>query len=461
MIYKILEEISKESSTNEKMIILSKYKDNKTLKDVLYLTYSGRIKFHIKNIPVILENCSTMTLEDAIVSLSEIYNRKKTGNVAIEHLKNIISSCSIEDSIVITRIIGRDLKIGMGSRNINKVFPKLIEEIPYMGAKPYSKKGIEAILKKGDAYSQIKMDGQYVNVIKINDTVELFSRQGEETFIYGAKFVKSLSNIDDIVLNGELTIPGIPRYASNGIITSLIDFGKKKNDNVDTSKKEFKFFAENGMTIQQALDRIQLTCWDCVPFENFYSCDCKIPYNKRFEKLQNVLKDLENVKVVDYKILSTFEDVMKHFTEAVSNGEEGTVVKEFDGVWKNGKPSSQCKVKKKETFDLKVVAFNYGEKGTKNERRISSLDVTSEDGLLKTSPFGINEEDMEYITNNMDNLMGKIVEVKCCGVSHDSFDNYSLLHPIFIKFREDISTANTLEECLEKDRMVTELGGDE
>ena len=89
---------------------------------------------------------------------------------------------------------------------------------------------------------------------------------------------------------------------------------------------------------------------------------------------------VENVKVVDYKILSTFEDVMKHFTEAVSNGEEGTVVKEFDGVWKNGKPSSQCKVKKKETFDLKVVAFNYGEKGTKNERRISSLDVTSEDG---------------------------------------------------------------------------------
>lgn len=89
------------------------------------------------------------------------------------------------------------------------------------------------------------------------------------------------------------------------------------------------------------------------------------------------------------------------------------------------------------------------------------MDVTSEDGLLKTSPFGINEEDMEYITNNMDNLMGKIVEVKCCGVSHDSFDNYSLLHPIFIKFREDISTANTLEECLEKDRMVTELGGDE
>lgn len=461
MILKILNEISEESSTNEKMNILSKHINNKTLKEVLYLTYSGRIKFHIKNLPNVTEMNSSITLEEAIVSLSEIYNRKKTGNAAIEHLKNILSSCNESDYIVITRIIGRDLKIGMGTKNINKVFPKLIEEIPYMGAKPYSKKGIESILNKGKAYSQIKMDGQYVNVIKLNDTIELYSRQGEETFIYGAKFVKSLSNIEDIVLNGELTIPGIPRYTSNGIITSLIDFGKKKKDNIDTTKKEFKFFAETGMTIQQALDKIQLTCWDCVPFENFYKCDCKEPYNKRFDKLQNILKELENVKVVDFKILSTFEEVMKHFNQSVSNGEEGTVVKEFGGIWKNGKPSSQCKVKKKETFDLKVVGFNYGEKGTKNERRISSLNVISEDGLLKASPFGITEEDMDYITDNMITLMGKIVEVKCCGVSHDSFDNYSLLHPVFIKFRYDISIANTLEECLEKDRMVTELGGDE
>ena len=461
MIYKILNEISEESSTNEKIKILSKYTENKTLKEVLYLTYSGRIKFHIKNLPMVTELNSTITLEEAIISLSEIYNRKKTGNAAIEHLKNILSSCNESDYIVITRIIGRDLKIGMGSKNINKVFPKLIEEIPYMGAKPYSKNGIEAILNKGKAYSQIKMDGQYVNVIKLNDTIELYSRQGEETFIYDAKFVKSLSNIDDIVLNGELTIPGIPRYTSNGIITSLIDFGKKKKENIDTTKKEFKFFAETGMTVQQALDKIQLTCWDCVPFENFYKCDCKEPYNKRFDKLQNILKDLENVKVVDYKILSTFEEVMKHFNQSVSNGEEGTVVKEFGGIWKNGKPSNQCKVKKKETFDLKVVGFNYGEKGTKNEHRISSLNVISEDGLLKASPFGITEEDMDYITDNMETLKGKIVEVKCCGVSHDSFDNYSLLHPVFVKFRYDISTANTLEECLEKDRMVTELGGDE
>ena len=52
MILKILNEISEESSTNEKMNILSKYINDKTLKDVLYLTYSGRIKFHIKNLPM-------------------------------------------------------------------------------------------------------------------------------------------------------------------------------------------------------------------------------------------------------------------------------------------------------------------------------------------------------------------------------------------------------------------------
>ena len=47
----ILDEIGNESSTKQKMVLLGKYKDNETLKRVLYLANSGRIKFYIKQIP--------------------------------------------------------------------------------------------------------------------------------------------------------------------------------------------------------------------------------------------------------------------------------------------------------------------------------------------------------------------------------------------------------------------------
>ena len=45
-IKEILDEIAAESSTNQKMVILAKYKDNELLKRVIYLAHSKRVKFH-------------------------------------------------------------------------------------------------------------------------------------------------------------------------------------------------------------------------------------------------------------------------------------------------------------------------------------------------------------------------------------------------------------------------------
>jgi hypothetical protein len=138
---------------------------------------------------------------------------------------------------------------------------------------------------------------------------------------------------------------------------------------------------------------------------------------------------------------------MAHFNEIVSRGNEGTVVKSMDGVWADTKPSYQVKIKLEINLDLKIVGFNYGT--GKNLKLISSLNVESEDGLLKTSPTGINEDDMEYITTNQDKLLNTIVEVKCSGLSQDSRGNYSALHPVFKLLRTDKTIANTLTECIE------------
>jgi hypothetical protein len=107
--------------------------------------------------------------------------------------------------------------------------------------------------------------------------------------------------------------------------------------------------------------------------------------------------------------------------------------------------------------DLVIVGFNYGTKGTKNENVISSLNCESSDGLLKTRPQGIKEEMMVYITENQDKLMGKIIKVKCNGVSHDKDENYSLMYPAFIEVRDDKDVADTLEQILEIENMAKSL----
>lgn len=460
-IKKIFEEISNEPGTNAKMDILKKYVSHKVLKDVLYLANSKRIKFYIKQIPEYVNDSNhTYSLEEAIALLPTLYKREKTGHDAIGYLKNILSSVRKEDSYIIERIIEKDCKIGMGTTNINKIFKKLIEETPYMGAKSYDPELAKKIFDKGGyGYSEIKMDGRYCNAIIRSGDVELESRGGEPSILTGAKFLNELAKFEDCVLNGELTIPGISRYESNGIIASLISIGNKILAGKNTTKEIKKFEDENKMTYQQALDSIQYTVWDTITVDEYFDAASDTPYSQRLENVTRLIKNAKSTKVVliDYKIVKTYEEAMSHFQEVLKTGEEGTILKAANGKWKDGKPNWQVKMKLEMTVDLKIVAFNYGTKGTKNEHLISSFTAESSDGLVVTRPQGLKEEEMEYVTANQDKLMHSIIETKSCGLSHDSDGNYALLHPAFVRFRDDKNTCDSLESIKQIEAMVKGL----
>ena len=108
-------------------------------------------------------------------------------------------------------------------------------------------------------------------------------------------------------------------------------------------------------------------------------------------------------------------------------------------------------------IDMKITGFNYGTPGTKNEHVISSLTVESSCGRVVTRPGGISESDMTYITNNQDNLMGSIVEMKCCGLSTDNEGNYSTLHPVFKILRDDKDLADSFDQIISIEDMAKSL----
>ena len=461
-IKQIFDEISNESGTNAKMEILSKYKDNELLKKVLYMANSKRVKFYIKQIPeydprtfsIDGENENNYGLDWAVDQLTSLSSRTVTGNNAIIFLRDLLEHISVESAYIIERIIDKDCKIGMGTRNMNKVIPDLIERTGYMGCKPYSRELIEKLLEKGPCYSQEKMDGRFVNIIIQGGEVMMESRQGEPTILENPFFLSELSQMKDCVINAELTMEGLSRYESNGIVSSLITIATKKSEGVDVSK-DIKKLETKHLPYREALDRIRVTAWDILTIDEYFTRKCKREYKERLGELYTTLKDCKTVTVVETRIVDTVEDVMTHFEEILQREGEGTVVKSMDGVWKDGKPVTQIKVKKEINMDLKVVGFNYGTAGTKNEFLISSINVESEDGLLKTKPQGINEDDMEYITNNQDKLLNTILEIKCSGLSQDSNGNYSTLHPVFKMFRTDKDVANTLAECIEINKSVS------
>lgn len=440
MIYEIINQIAQEPSTIKKEEILRSHAGNSTLKQVCYLAESPRIKFYIKQIPETIDN-GNLTLEEGLEALIPIYDRYYTGGDAIAWLLNTLEDSTPENQHLLRRIVLKDLRMNCGTKIMNKVWPGLIETTPYQGCKPFSRKLVDSLLTEGSVYSQLKMDGCYSNAIIFNGSVSYVSRQGEEQYIQ----VKGLDKLPNGVLNGELTVKGISnRATANGIIRSIIDIEGKREVRTEeeTNKKIKAFEKKNSLSYTLAQDSIEYTAWDFLTLDEYYSKYSERPYFKRLEVLSTL-----GVNIVPMREVSTFKEIMEHYQEVVQEGLEGIVVKSMKAPWKDGKHNSNIKIKEEINLDLKIVGFNFGT--GKNSNVYSSIDVESSDGLLKATAAGLKEADMKFVTENSEELLGKILEVKCNGLSQDREGNYSVLSPIFIEVRNDKTVANSLDECME------------
>lgn len=459
-IKQIFDEITNEPGTNQKMVILDKYKGNMLLKQVLYLANSKRVKFYIKQIPTYTSsNTAAATLEVACKSLTRLSDRLVTGHAAIAELINICESLTADDAYIIERIIEKDCRLGMGTTNINKIFKGLIEDTPYMGAISFDEKKARTIfVGRTSAYSQIKMDGRYCNAIIRNGDVELESRQGEATVVTGATFLEELTRFPDCVLNGELTMDGVSRYESNGIIASIISILSKKESrgSEETLKHIAKFQQKHG-DFASALQSIRFTVWDMITTDEYFDQKSFVPYEDRVANYSMLLNRLQPtmISAVKMQTVANYEEAIKHFQKALADGQEGTILKAIDGGWKDGKPNWQIKMKLEMDVDLRITGFNYGT--GKNINVISSVNAESSDGKVVTRPTGINEAMMQHVTDNQQQLLGTILECKCSGLSKDSDGNYSLLHPVFKQLRDDKDTCDDLQSIIAIENMVKGL----
>ena len=462
--YEIIEKLRATSGTNDKRAILKENKDNILFQKVLTYTFDPRLTFNIKKIPETNYNNGELPLEDAFEFLDNLANRTYTGQRGIEFLANLLSRLNTEDAQTVKWIIAGDFKAGFGVSLVNdEMKPFQVYEVPYMGAISYNEKKLDNIFDKHPyAYSEVKYDGRYLNTVLENDSVFTESRGGNPNPLMGALVQESKEFREaagfDGVLNGELMIKDmIDRYKANGIISSFVSIAQKDFDGVDITKERAKFIKRHEMTLEEARDRISLVVWDYVPIEDYRNSLSEEARSTRIVRLEEILAKAPVFKMAEYKIVNNKEEAIQHFLEMLARGEEGTILKGANGEWKDGKPVHQMKMKVEIDLDLRIVGFNYGTVGTKNEGVISSLNVESECGLLKTSPQGLKEKDMVYFTENMDYLMGKLIEVKCSGISHDSEFNYSLLYPVYKRVRDDKEHGDTLEKCIEIENGVTGL----
>lgn len=456
----ILQYIRSDNGKIFKENAIKQHANNELFKGLLQRTYSPLIRFGVSvaQIPPYETTGQCMGLEKAFEEIDRLSSREFTGNAAKTHLAQVLSNLSLDNQEIIKFMLNGSLKLGCNVSTINKSLGKgFIKDASYMGAVSFAQKKVDALFAKkgGTFFSQLKADGRYTNVI-LDSKLIMESRQGLQT-VFGSTFENLLDferlHNAPLCLNGEIMVRGYERdrKKGNGIVSSMASIGEKIVNGEDVEKEFAKFTKKFGVVYEEMLDKLYIVVWDYIPIETYISAEkWATPYKERFTNLQNWIDELNltNVELVSTITVKNEEEARQHFFEVISTGLEGTILKSADAGWQDGKPTFQIKYKVEMELDLEVVSGNYGNKGTKNETVISSLNVKTACGQLKTSPDGMSEDLMQWVTENIESLKGTVVKVKCNGLSKsDVKEDWSLMYPKVLEFRTDKTQADTLEVC--------------
>ena len=434
MLKDILNELNESNSSNYKLDILKKYKDNSELKKLLELTYNrNKYNFNvsknciIKDNPNILESNGSKTVDELLSALEVLGEGTIRGNEAHQFVCNHLKCLDNDNKEIFLNVLGRDLKIGLNVKSINKVFKNLIPKPNYMRCAVLSEKTLKKI--NFPAFIQLKMDGTYREIHVADGQVTGKTRSGEEYF--NPVLFKEMENFPNGYYTGELTIDGESRFTGNGLINSL----------------------------NPPYEKITFTVWDYLTDEDYLE-KSKTPYYSRFESLSDIIEkhNSNRVKLVPNHEVNSIDEALKYVSDWMEQGLEGGVLKDKNNVFKNGTSGTQLKIKLKVDAEMRITGFTDGTIGTKREGKIGAIQFSNDEGTIKGQCSGFSDEELDLFTKNKDNLIGRIISVEFNDiVKSENNDYYALSHPRFIEIRNDKDETDTLEKVIQLRDMAKSL----
>ena len=434
MLKDILNELNESNSSNYKLDILKKYKDNSELKKLLELTYNrNKYNFNvsknciIKDNPSILESNGSKTVDELLSALEILGEGTIRGNEAHQFVCNHLKCLDNDNKEIFLNVLGRDLKIGLNVKSINKVFKNLIPKPNYMRCAVLSEKTLKKI--NFPAFIQLKMDGTYREIHVADGQVSGKTRSGEEYF--NPVLFKEMENFPNGFYTGELTIDGESRFTGNGLINSL----------------------------NPPYEKITFTVWDYLTDDDYLE-KSKTPYYSRFESLSDIIEkhNSNRVKLVPNHEVNSIDEALKYVSDWMEQGLEGGVLKDKNNVFKNGTSGTQLKIKLKVDAEMRITGFTDGTIGTKREGKIGAIQFSNDEGTVKGQCSGFSDAELDEFTKNKDNLIGKIISVEFNDiVKSENNDYYALSHPRFIEIRNDKDETDTLDKVIQLRDMAKSL----
>lgn len=430
-IYDLLELIAASPKKTDKERLL-KEADCPELRRVLVATYNPRLNYYIKKVPSSVicqnENFSDLTW----LMLDSLAKREVTGHEALDQLEATLDFLNLKSKELLTRIIKRDLRAGFSVSTINKVFKGLIPETPYMRCSLLSKVDTSGWDWDKGIFSQTKLDGMFCNISVVDeDTVVMTSRQGTEFPIEEFyDLVEHMLTFSEAgyQYHGELVVIDtkgnvLPREIGNGIFNSVLKGGSIPAGHYP------KFVA-----------------WDMIELDVINGLKkCETSYWKRLRQL-NLVDPSDCFEVSKTRIIHSLDEAYQHYQELLAEGQEGSIIKNPNMLWRDGTSKEQLKLKLEFEVDLKIVGFTQG--NGKNANTFGSISMESSDGLLKVDVSGMSDDLRMYAHLHREELLDTIATVKANDITKSS--PASLYLPRLVEFRLDKTEADSFERIVEQ-----------
>jgi len=402
------------------------------------MAYDALRTFGVKKVPLIEDGdddpnfASTFTWAKFKAILAKLETRELSGNAARDVLRAASDGSSVRDwNGFYRRVLLKDFKCGVTESTINKVLSSiggnakayLIPEFSCQLAKngddhPKKMTGVKLL--------DVKLDG--VRILSFLDKerneVTHYTREGRINTNFphiAAMQAKLLPHLKcSMVLDGEMV-----SRSFQALMSQL-----NRKEKVDTKDASLALF-------------------DCLPVADFLAGECQLTQTQRHEALvqfEPLLAQHSGGAIYVVPKLAIDLDTkegqrsFKEFNrDAVDAGYEGIMIKDPMATYQTKRTFAWLKIKPKLTFDLEVVGYENGKPDGKFANTLGGLICEGEDNgrrIRVTVGGGYTEETRDQIWNNLDKVIGLIVEVETDALTKSKDgDAWSMRFPQFVRFR--------------------------
>lgn len=394
----IFENLESDNSRLFKEELLDLHKNNVLLKRVFSTVGDPYINFYVNKFrmppPQIVSDFDDEVIEKFLdfVTLS-LATRSVTGNAAKDVVVSFFSRLSERQQKWCLRILLKNLRCGVQSTTVNKVWPGSISSFSVQLAESLRtrhdpKQGI--IIDDEIRYPirvEPKLDGLRCVVVKNGGDVTMFTRSG--SVIDTLPRIKSMierAPWDNFVLDGE--VMGADWNESASVVMSH----KRGKD-------------DSGMVFH---------VFDAVPFTDWRDGECDLELSTRVELVGELVSETAAAEVqsVPGIIANNEGELLGFYSQKMEEGYEGIMVKDLKAKYAFKRSSAVLKMKPVSTYEGMVVGNYLGNRGTKREGMWGGFEIMLPNGVITRVGGGFTDKLKAEIGVDSASWIGRVIEVE-------------------------------------------------